>query len=154
MSSPMPEWCPYCMAEAQDIQVTGTRYTCGSQVSSTDGIGMTIQRDMCRVRELEQLREKVKLFTEVLADPAAVWANMLRGTIAMPPHIPKLRGKLTDADARIEELERSEAALLERVKRLEAAGDKLIDAVYSVQCWSGTHVGDCADEFESVKGQP
>lgn len=119
MSNPVPQWCPYCRAEAKDVHPEGTRYTCGSQVSSTDGIGMTIQRELCMVRELEQLRERVKRFTEVLADPAAVWANMLRETIAMPPHIPELRGKLTDADARIEQLERSEAALLERVKRLE-----------------------------------
>lgn len=42
----------------------------------------------------------------------------------------------------------------EKLKRLREAGDKLIDAIYSVQCWSGTHVGDCADEFESAKGQP
>ena len=42
--------------------------------------------------------------------------------------------------------------LAERVKRLEEAGDKLIDAIQSVQCWNGTYVGDCVDEFESAKG--
>lgn len=107
MSSPMPEWCPYCMAEAQEIQVSGTRYTCGSQASSTDGIGMTIQRDLCRVRELEQLREKVKRFTEALSDPVAVWANMLRGTIAMPQHIPELERRLTDAHALAERFQKA-----------------------------------------------
>lgn len=56
--------------------------------------------------ELEALRtanaglvDKVKQFTEALSDPAAVWANMLRGAIAMPPHIPELEGRLTDAHA-------------------------------------------------------
>ena len=56
--------------------------------------------------ELEALRtanaglvERVKQFTEALSDPAAVWANMLRGSIAMPTHIPELEGRLTDAHA-------------------------------------------------------
>lgn len=45
-------------------------------------------------------------------------------------------------------------ALSEKVKRLEQAGDKLIDAIYSAQCWNGTYVGECVDEFESAKCQP
>lgn len=45
------------------------------------------------------LVERVKQFTEALSDPAAVWANMLRGSIAMPTHIPELEGRLTDAHA-------------------------------------------------------
>lgn len=67
------------------------------------------------------------------------------------PELIKAREKV---EAEIQTLRTANAGLVDRVKRLEAAGDKLIDAVYSVQCWSGTHVGDCADEFESVKGQP
>lgn len=50
-------------------------------------------------REVPLLLERVKRLEEVLADPAAVWANMLRGTIAMPTHIPELEGRLTDAHA-------------------------------------------------------
>lgn len=44
--------------------------------------------------------------------------------------------------------------LAERVKRLEEAGDTLIDAIQSVQCWEGTHVGDCIDQLNKAKGQP
>lgn len=54
----------------------------------------------------------------------------------------------------IHALRTANAALAQQVKRLEAAGDKLIDAIHSVQCWSGTYVGECADEFESAKGNP
>jgi len=46
---------------------------------------------------------------------------------------------------------RENKSLAERVKRLEDAADNMIDAVYSVQDWSGTRVGDCAEELEKAK---
>ena len=42
--------------------------------------------------------------------------------------------------------------LAERVKRLEEAGNALIDAIQSVQCWNETHVGECINQFESWRG--
>jgi hypothetical protein len=46
---------------------------------------------------------------------------------------------------------RENKSLMERVKRLEEAADNMIDAVYSVQDWSGTRIGDCAEELEKAK---
>lgn len=43
------------------------------------------------------------------------------------------------------------AQLKAKVKRLEEAADNMIDAVYSVQDWSGTRIGDCAEELEKAK---
>lgn len=63
------------------------------------------------VRQMSDLRERaeerVKRFTEALSDPVAVWANMLRGTIAMPQHIPELERRLTDAHALAERFQKA-----------------------------------------------
>ncbi len=59
-----------------------------------------------------------------------------------------------DVAMELEALRTANAGLMERVKRLEEASDTLIDAIQSVQCWNGTHVGDCIEQLESAKGQP
>ena len=41
--------------------------------------------------------------------------------------------------------------LLARIKRLEEAGQKVEDAAYSVQDWSGTALGDALDELNKAK---
>jgi hypothetical protein len=57
--------------------------------------------------EKARLDEELKNIKAALADPDAVWANLLRGTIAMPPHIPELEGRLTDAHALAERFQRA-----------------------------------------------
>lgn len=59
-----------------------------------------------------------------------------------------------EAAMELEALRTSNAGLAEKVRRLEEASDTLIDAIQSVQCWNGTHVGDCIEQLESAKGQP
>jgi hypothetical protein len=48
----------------------------------------------------------------------------------------------------VAERERDEAQA--EVARLREAGDKLIDAIHSVQDWTETYVGECIDEFEAL----
>jgi len=40
-----------------------------------------------------------------------------------------------------------------RVVELVKAGEALNNAIWSVQDWGGTYVGDCSSEWEKVKGQ-
>ena len=48
-------------------------------------------------------------------------------------------------------LERELNAANDRIKRLEEAGQKVEDAAYSVQDWSGTALGDALDELNKAK---
>lgn len=45
------------------------------------------------------------------------------------------------------QLERELAAATARIAKLEEAGDRLHDAIWSVQDWNGTRVGDRADDW-------
>lgn len=99
--------CPFCGAQRENI--CHTWYSCGTGFAG-------LRDSKCYVRE--PLWRELCALRAALSDPAAVWANLLRGTIAMPPHIPKLEGRLTDAQVRIERLEKY-------VDRLERDGDAL-----------------------------
>lgn len=54
------------------------------------------------------------------------------------------------------QLERELAAANARIAKLEKAGDRLHDAIWSVQDWNGTRVGDRADDWMRVydEGKP
>ena len=51
----------------------------------------------------------------------------------------------------IGDMAKENEALKGRIKRLEDAGQKVEDAAYSVQDWSGTALGDALDELNKAK---
>lgn len=85
--------CPFCGAQRENI--CHTWYSCGTGFAG-------LRDSKCYVRE--PLWRELCALRAALSDPAAVWANLLRETIAMPPHIPELEGRLTHAQVRIERL--------------------------------------------------
>lgn len=122
MNTTTPEKCPKCGADFLRDTDGPIQFHCGS-VSKRGYIGLKIETAICTGRQRDQLAERVRVFEAALSDPAAVWANMLRGTIAMPPHIPELEGRLTDAHVRIQELEEQLSfahAALESAEKREA----------------------------------
>lgn len=71
--------------------------------------------------------------------------------------------ELESSEAKVRELEQEviewrddrqamNAKLVERSTALETELNKLVDAITSVQDWSGCRVGDCLDSIEKLKG--
>lgn len=105
MSATTPEKCPKCESSKQPcLAAVVIQFECGSMADAINGKWLDETHD-CIKRQRDQLADRVRVFEATLSDPAAVWANMLRGTIAMPPHIPELEGRLTDAHVRIQIIE-------------------------------------------------
>lgn len=52
----------------------------------------------------------------------------------------------------VEEAVKYIKGLKARVVELEKTGEALNNAIWSVQDWGGTYVGDCSSEWEKVKG--
>ena len=52
---------------------------------------------------------------------------------------------------RITELEHELNNALEKINRLEEAGQRVDDAAHSIQDWSGTVLGDALDELNKAK---
>lgn len=57
-------------------------------------------------RERDDALAKLAKIEAVIADPAAVWVNMLRGTIAMPQHVQDYEGRVYELQRRCEDLQR------------------------------------------------
>ena len=52
------------------------------------------------------------------------------------------------------ELEHELNNALEKINRLEEAGQRVDDAAHSIQDWSGTVLGDALDELNKAKEEP
>lgn len=55
------------------------------------------------------------------------------------------------AETIVSELAKRHTEVLARIKRLEEAGERVEDAAYSIQDWSGTALGDALDELIKAK---
>lgn len=70
-------------------------------------------------KELTECDDLIKRLEDVVNDPHALWTNWLRGNVKLPVGIGDVR------------------EYQDRIKRLEEAGDKIVEAGWSVQDWSG-----------------
>ena len=99
--------CPHCDSPLAVTDTAGNPwYCCGST--------KTFRSMSCLDREplatkLRAATERIKLLEAVTNDPHALWANWLRGSVALPVGIGDVR------------------QYQDRIKRLEEAGDRLSD---------------------------
>lgn len=151
MSAPViPDNCPQCEAGKAASDYAGA-YRCGTLVSSSGRFYHTVT-----CRSFSELRKPIDQERDQLAERVREHEAWKESALAVerewdPDKLAAMLGGQPGESQRAV-IQRGVPKLLERVKRLEEAGDKLIDAIQSVQCWNGTYVGDCVDEFESAKG--
>ena len=111
-----PDKCPECQGETT-ITADGYIKHVGVRYYDQD-------YRFCLERQRDQLAARVKElepFKLVCENPAALWANWLRGTVALPAGI----GDVRERDARIKELEAERDTWRAYAGRLEEAGNKM-----------------------------
>ena len=93
------------------------------------------QTEVCRIREIMLLgrqlnaaNERIKRLEAVTNDPHALWANWLRGSVALPVGIGDVR------------------EYQERIKRLEEAGDAMVN-----EGWNEPHLANAWRKAKEAK---
>ena len=104
-----------CNAELLTIYSDG-RITVAEHLKPTETAAKVLQivreqwMDDAQARKIREQEERIKLLEAVTNDPHALWANWLRGSVALPAGIGDVR------------------QYQDRIKRLEEAGDAMLNA--------------------------
>lgn len=171
-----PDKCPRCGADSV-MQSSGSYFRCGTWATSDGTVDQSrdctsAQRDalaarvnaiqvelafaegalLQRLKRIERLEDRVKElepYEATCKNPAALWTNWLRGTVALPAGI----GDVRQEQARVKELEAKLAEVeADRDSWAEQADQRVADAVEAMkreEAWKGyaERLEEAGDEF-------
>lgn len=156
-----PEKCPKCEADLayKDHPIVGLhKMACGTVIGSNGHD----ESPQCVLNQRDALAAELKDLRRIIAESAVEIEQRCGQALGYPwykddqknfPGATEKDGVCIGehvTETIVHELANRYTALLARVKRLEEAGDKLIVAIWSVQDWGGSYVGECCDELEKA----